>query len=123
MTKEQIKAIIRQKAIQRIEERNQTHIIPDVFEVSNQTSAIKYLTKDGRVRLDIDFDEFKEIFDQAFWNLMLKTVITNDDDLMKDTPYRVRMMLEMYTLDPEVATKCEMIKHVGPMFDYRDSKK
>ena len=122
MTNEQIRAVIAKQTLKRIESRGQINTYPDVWEVSNKTCSTKYITKDGRVRLDIDFDVFKQLFETANWNHFLLELQTTDDDLMRATPYRVRRALDLYRCDDEIIALCEMLLHVRPMFDYREEK-
>lgn len=120
MNKDKIRAIIAQQTRTRLERLGMENPIPDVFEASNRTNSIKYITKDGRIRLDIDFDTFKELFEQANWNFALLELQANNDELMKATPYRVRMALDLYRLSRECQEMCELITRVRPMFDYRE---
>lgn len=120
MTKAEIYAIIKKKTEQRIEQRGSKNIRPDVWTASNRTDSTKYITKDGRVRLDIDFDTFKELFETALWNKYLLELQICDDELMQQTPERVRRALDLYKCTDRTTELCELIRLCPPMFDYRE---
>ena len=119
MKNDKIMNIINYKIRKRIEAENAVFRPLDVFEVSNKTNSIKYLTEDGRVRLDIDFDTFRLLFDQLKWNMCYIELFLQGKDVSYE---RLWKALEMFTVNSEVCDLCEMLIKVNPMFDYRKEK-
>lgn len=117
MKNDKIMNIINYKIRKRIEAENAVFRPLDVFEVSNKTNSIKYITKQGRVRLDIDFDTFRELFDQAYYNTCMFEILLQQDNM---TLERLQRALQIYTVSTEVCDLCEMLVKVNPMFDYRE---
>lgn len=119
MKKTDIRSLINAQTKRRIEERGYKNNIPDCFKVSSETGCIKYITKQGQVRLDIDFDSFKELFETALWNYCLLEM-QQQDDLMAQTPERIRTALKLYKCSQKTIETCEALKLVSPMFDNRE---
>lgn len=119
MTSEQIKYIIQNQALKRMEQHMHEVEIPDVWEACAFTESVKYIDRDGKIRLDIDYEEFKQLFEQALYNCCLMEIQYRDSELMKKTPYRIRKAMELYTVSADVMKKCDMIMHVSPLFDNR----
>ena len=120
-SREKIRAMIRGQVERRLANRGQLTEFPEEFEVAEVARALKYITKDGRVRVDMEFDTFKQLFETALWNYFLLEIQTSDDSLMQQTPERVRMALNLYRCDYETMQLCEMVRLVRPMFDYREN--
>lgn len=119
MTSEQIKYIIHNQALKRMEEHMHEIEFYDVWETCALTESVKYIDRDGKIRLDIDFEEFKQLFEQALYNCCLMEIQYRDTELMKKTPYRIRKAMELYTVSADTMKKCDMIMHVNPLFDNR----
>lgn len=118
MNSNEVKNMVNRMVKERLENRGKITQFPDPFEVSNKASAIKYVTKDGRVRLDIDFDTFKQIFNSGLWNSYMCEIFLQGNDVSKE---RLRLALQLYHIDNETAELCELIRLVNPMFDYREN--
>lgn len=115
--------IIHQRTIAMLEERLSQPSPQDTFEMSNETCAVKYITEDGRIRIDIDYDEFKILWAQAEYNFALcETIFKLPDDKRKRMPESIRHILNMLFQDHHALMEAENIIKMNPLFDYRKKK-
>ena len=115
--------IIHQRTMALLEERLSQPSKQDTFEMSNETCAVKYITEDGRVRLDIDFDEFKILWAQAQYHIDLcEAIFKLPDEKRKRIPESIRHILNMFFRDHHALMEAENIIRMNPLFDYRKNK-
>ena len=93
------------------------------FEISDEYGVIKSITKDGRVRVELDLDTFKELFMIGERHRFIVDIILNlPNEERKKVPFRVMKAIEAMMQHGEIATMCWHIIRAECLFDYRNKK-
>lgn len=92
--------------------------IYDGLQLANDFNVLKYIDKKGRCRIDLDLDDFKQIFDDAEFvrlSLLLWEMCRNGHEL----PEQLEAILQGITMNKETSKICSYIMKAEPLFDYR----
>lgn len=96
----------------------------DTLQLSSAAGAVKYITRSGTVRLDIDYDVFTWLFYQSVWNdAVIETLYEYHRNHPEgpEIPKVVELIINQFFPKRQCLELAEMVRIMEPLFDDRNS--